>query len=409
MRIAAAIAAVTLLGAHSAAAQARGWLAIGLESAQHAFSFSGSADAVNMCGTVDCEVVATFTACLAVAHSSETASGRPVWTWIEAATEADANVGAQEECEEAGGLACAVMNAYCPAGASAAAQQPPPAATPEQENLFWQSIMDSTNPAMFEAYLAQFPNGVFRALAEARLVELRAPADSVPAAAASRRADAVASPGSAVRPASGADAPRRAGDVFRDCDECPEMVVLPGGGLALGRYEVTVGEYRAFASATGDSAGRGCTTAASAGDSWRDPGFPQTDRHPVTCVNWDDAQAYVSWLSRTAGATYRLPTETEWGRAAAGSQRGCDVGLTLNQGTCPVGAHSSNAAGLSDMVGNLWEWTEDCREGDCSSRVLRGGSWIDLGAETKRPGARIRVGTRIRVDYFGFRVARTLD
>ena len=95
------------------------------------------------------------------------------------------------------------------------------------------------------------------------------------------------------------------------------MVVQAGGTLAMGRYEVTVGEYRAFASATGGGAGGGCTTFGG-GDSWRDPGFAQTDRHPVTCVSWDDAQAYVSWLSRTTGVTYRLPTEAEWDRAAAG-------------------------------------------------------------------------------------------
>ena len=124
--------------------------------------------------------------------------------------------------------------------------------------------------------------------------------------------------------------------------------MLAGGGLALGRYEVTVGEYRAFASATGAGAGD-CY-----GDTWRDPGYAQTGRHPVTCVSWDDAQAYVSWLSRTAGATYRLPTEAEWEGAAAGSQRGCDRERTGNRGTCPVGSHGTNAAGLSDMVGNLW-------------------------------------------------------
>ena len=137
--------------------------------------------------------------------------------------------------------------------------------------------------------------------------------------------------------------------VFRDCDVCPEMMVLPDGRLAMGRYEVTVGEYRAFAAAT---EGEGdCDF----GGSWRDPGFLQTDRHPVTCVSWDDAQAYVSWLSRTAGATYRLPTEAEWERAAAGSQRGCDQTRTGRRGTCPVGSYGANGVGLFDMVGNVSE------------------------------------------------------
>ena len=81
-----------------------------------------------------------------------------------------------------------------------------------KENLFWQSIVNSTNPAMFEAYLAQFPNGVFRALAEARLAELRAPADNVPGGAVSRRADAAGSPATGFRSTGGRDAPRRPGE-----------------------------------------------------------------------------------------------------------------------------------------------------------------------------------------------------
>ena len=203
------------------------------------------------------------------------------------------------------------------------------------------------------------------------------------------------------------DAPRRPGDVFRDCDECPEMVLLPGGGLAMGRYEVTVGEYQVFASATGGGAGGGCFGDS---DSWRNPGFPQTDRHPVACVRWDDAQEYVSWLSRRTGATYRLPTEAEWERAAAGSQPGCDrLGRgTRPDGTCPVGTYGSNAAGLSDMVGNLWEWTSDCWEGNCGRRVVRGGSWVDL-AEFLRPGARSGFTAGNRDNAFGFRVSRTLN
>ena len=171
------VVVLLVLGASGASAQDRGVLAIGVESARHAFSLSGEADAVNMCGTADCEVVATFSACLAVAHSRSTAQGEPVWTWTEASTEGDANRGAQDECEDAGGLACSVLNVVCLADAgSGNASAAPLAATAEQETVFWQSIVDSTNPAMFEAYLAQFSNGVFRALAEARLVELRAPA-----------------------------------------------------------------------------------------------------------------------------------------------------------------------------------------------------------------------------------------
>ena len=129
----------------------------------------------------------------------------------------------------------------------------------------------------------------------------------------------------------------------------------------------------------------------------------------MTCVSWDDAQEYVSWLSRTTGATYRLPTEAEWG-AAAGSQPGCDrLGRgTRPDGTCPVGSSGANGVGLSDMVGNVWEWTADCWEGDCGRRVVRGGSWIS-DAFLLRPGARYGLRAGDRYDNFGFRVARTLD
>ena len=175
----------------------------------------------------------------------------------------------------------------------------------------------------------------------------------------------------------------------------------------MGRYEVTVGEYRAFVSATGGGAGAGCY-AFNDGDSWQNPGFPQTDRHPVTCVSWEDAQEYVSWLSRRTGAAYRLPTEAEWGRAASGSQFGCDrLGRgSYREGTCPVGQYGTNAAGLSDMVGNLWEWTSDYDS--LGSVVVRGGSWFS-NAVYLRPGARRRFTAGLRSDDQGFRVSRTLD
>ena len=275
-----------------------------------------------------------------------------------------------------------------------------PAATEEQENLFWQSIMNSTNPAEYEAYIEQFPNGVFRVLAQIRLSELRGTGDDPPAAEV--RLSESSAPDSRV--AAGGEGHQQPGEMFRDCDECPEMVVMPGGRLALGRYEVTVGEYRAFASATGGGAGAGCFSIVQ-GDSWRNPGFRQTDRHPVTCVSWNDAQEYVSWLSQTTGGTYRLPTEDEWGRAAAGSPRGCR-NRGIHGGTCPVGSYGANGVALSDMVGNLWEWTEDCWEGNCGRRVLRGGSWVSYGGFL-RPGARIWDRAALRISSFGFRVAKT--
>ena len=303
----------------------------------------------------------------------------------------------------------------------------------QQETLFWETIRDSRDPLDFDAFLAEFPDGTFSRLARNRLAGLRGasaapspePAREAPAVAARRDPPAVTPrrdppvvtprrdpPAVAARrdppvvtprrdpPA--VDPPRIAGTVFQDCDECPEMVVQPGGVLALGRYEVTVGEYMAFAAATGAGAGD-CS-----GGSWRDPGFPQTDRHPVTCVSFYDALLYASWLSRMTGAAYRLPTAAEWERAAAGSPPGCYEDRTGRAGTCAVGAYGRNAAGLSDMVGNLYEWTGDCVEGDCRLRMLRGGSWGDY-ADILRPGASSPYRSSFRVVLVGFRVARTLD
>ena len=255
----------------------------------------------------------------------------------------------------------------------------PPAETAEQENLFWQVIV---TPASTSVQRAGVPPP--------------APGAHVPA-----RRNRTGGADTASGSVAGDERPTPV-EVFRDCADCPEMVVLRAGRLALGRYEVTVGEYRTFASATGREPGE-CWV-----NSWKDPGFPQTDRHPVTCVSWDDAQEYVSWLSRTTGATYRLPTEEEWSRAAAGSQPGCGWEQSGGRGTCPVGSYGANGAGLSDMVGNVWEWTADCWEGDCGRRVLRGGSWLNFPVDL-RPGARLgdRAGDRFAI--FGFRVARMFD
>ena len=198
------------------------------------------------------------------------------------------------------------------------------------------------------------------------------------------------------------------GQVFRDCEACPEMVVMPGSRLALGRYEVTVGEYRAFASTTDGGAGGGCETFWDRGDSWRNPGYAQTDRHPVTCMSWRDAQAYVSWLSRTSGAPYRLPTWAELVRASDGSPSGCYFRdfVASDGAACPVGTHGPSGLGVSDMLGNVAEWASDCWDGDCRRAArAHGGSWgqpANWDSGLPQPFDR-------RLDIFGLRVARRLE
>ncbi len=281
----------------------------------------------------------------------------------------------------------------------------------------------------------------------------------------------------------------------RDCPQCPEMVRLPAGAfvmgaapgeeeregvpqefrgrsqpqmrisigysVAMGKYEVTRGEFAAFAQATGHQAGSSCWGLGSDGRwgeqqglSWRNPGFPQTERDPVVCVSWNDAQAYAEWLRRSTGKAYRLPTEAEWEYAArAGSQRARYWGdgrdgacrhanvadLTLADAlrfekkpehfflcpdgyvyTAPVGRFIPNAFGLYDMLGNAWEWVGDCwnenyvgapgtpayRDGDCSRRVARGGGWVN-DPHNVRAAGRSGVVTGYRYYVLGFRVART--
>ena len=206
-------------------------------------------------------------------------------------------------------------------------------------------------------------------------------------------------------PAGGQD-PGRA---FRDCDVCPQMVPLPGGDVALGRYEVTLEEYRAFAEASTEIASENNCFGHGSGrrESWRDPGYVQTERHPVACVSWYEAQAYAEWLSRRTGRRYRLPTEAEWDRGAAGSRRGCYIRLPGDGGTCVVGSFEPSDAGLFDMVGNLWEWTDGCWDEDCVRKVTRGADWMSLEWQ-QRAVARGWAGPARRDFRIGFRVARAL-
>ena len=227
-------------------------------------------------------------------------------------------------------------------------------------------------------------------------------------------------------------------------DERPVHRVRIAEQFALSRHEVAVGEFARFVDETGHRPGDSCRTyeggewVAKAGRSWTSPGFRQADDHAAVCVNWDDAVAYVAWLSRETGEEYRLPSESEWEYAArAGTvtryswgdeigrnRANCyDCGSRWDyEGTAPVGSFAPNAWGLHDMHGNVVEWVEDCwndsyegapgdgsawHRGDCAKRVLRGGSWFRSPRWLR--SARRGWGTSgYRASVIGFRVARTL-
>ena len=242
---------------------------------------------------------------------------------------------------------------------------------------------------------------------------------------------------------------RRPGRGFRDCDTCPRMVVIPAGRFQMGspaseegrdddegpRHEVTL---RSFAMGVTEVTfdewdaclrGGGCR-----GYRPDDEGWGRGSR-PVISISWEDAQAYVRWLSERAGAAYRLPSESEWEYAArAGTETPFHTGATISanqanyginhgEGTTPTGTFAPNAFGLYDVHGNVQEWVEDCWRafdfgpsdgtawtsgGDCGRRVWRGGSWID-DPRYLRSATRDRYSTAERSVFAGFRVARTLD
>ena len=247
-----------------------------------------------------------------------------------------------------------------------------------------------------------------------------------------------------------------AGTRFRECRDCPEMVVIPSGSFTMGSPEseqgrfknegpehrvaiprsfamavdvVTRGEYARFVRATRRATPDSCRVYDVSfadndlirvrGKNWRKPNFSQADDHPVVCVTWDDAHAYVDWINRQVAPggkkPYRLPSEAEWEYAARGGTAtpyywGAEILRSrtnygpdeprfapVAQGadrwayTSPVGAFPPNPFGLNDMAGNVWQFTEDCWhdsyegapvdgsariDGKCDERVVRGGSWF---------------------------------
>lgn len=287
---------------------------------------------------------------------------------------------------------------------------------------------------------------------------------------------------------------------FRDCPNCPEMVIIPAGrflmgspasesgrdviegpqhlvtihSFAAGKYDVTRGQWRAFVTATHRPTTNGCqwigpTRAHEAPANWHKLDFAQTDRHPVVCVTWKDAQDYTHWLSARTHHHYRLLSEGEWEYAARGGTRSayswgsavthdnanygkpdCCGGLAEGRDrwlfTSPVGAFRPNPFGLYDMNGNVLQYVADCfmpsyeatpsggspmnrpvklktsgaladlnGTSSCNYRVVRGGDWGDQGAWIRSaarsfappPGPDATLDS-YRSGGVGFRVAREI-
>ena len=247
------------------------------------------------------------------------------------------------------------------------------------------------------------------------------------------------------------------GDTFGDggSEEKPVHEVCVSD-FSIGKYDVTVGEFRKFSKATGYQTEAekkdGCAVwngekwAFDSTKSWKRPGFEQDDRHPVVCVSWNDAQEFTRWLAKESEKVYRLPTEAEWEYAArsggkleryAGfSDAGrlakyanfCDANCEMEwksagqddgyRYTSPVGGYLPNDLGLYDMTGNVWQWCGDWYNekyyGDSlrnnpkgpssgSILVLRGGGWSDDPARV-RASIRNRSGSGVRINHLGFRL-----
>ena len=322
---------------------------------------------------------------------------------------------------------------------------PPPPDRPGQD-LLWETALDSRTARAYEDYLRWYPDGWYADEAEARLAELRDP------------------------PPLGK---------FRDCRSCPEMVVIPAGTFMMGspvseegrhddegpQHEVTVKSFAlGVKEVTFDEWGACVRDGGCNGHRPGDEGWGRGAR-PVINVSWENARAYVQWLSDETEAAYRLPSESEWEYAArAGETEPFHTGATIStdqanydgnhvygsgrrgtfrERTTPVGNFAPNRFGLFNVHGNVWEWVEDCWHdnyqeapedgsawtdgGDCDRRVVRGGSWNDdprflrsaaRGSRVVRgrslfgflmSAAQLKAPERNRVNNVGFRVARTLD
>jgi len=257
------------------------------------------------------------------------------------------------------------------------------------------------------------------------------------------------------------------GSVFKDCNDCPELVVLPAGTFTMGtpddelgrqddegplhevtfkkpfaisRFQVLQGEWNVWLKDTGyvmpdgdKRPGRECIAGK--------PRYAITDRQPAVCMDYKEAQAYVAWLSKKTGKAYHMVSESEREYAARAGSAG-PFPFPMDEGkeysiakhantygpqdgftyTSPAGSYPANAFGVYDMHGNVYEWVADCRNnsyvgaptdgsawltGNCDIQRIRGNDWTEAPIFS-RSGNRNTMWPTSRGDWLGFRVAREL-
>jgi formylglycine-generating enzyme required for sulfatase activity len=353
----------------------------------------------------------------------------------------------------------------------------------------WTAIKDTKNSNVVEIFLRRYSEGFYGDLARQRLAELKAldalaqeenrlRALEIQREAEKRRVAVVSPPVTPPNPCSSQtttvslssrsaqplsaaeECALKSKDVFKECDKCPEMIVVPAGSFTMGspssepergddeaQVRVTIAKPFAVGQFTVTFDEWDQCVAEGGCDGYRpnDNGWGR-GRRPAINVSWDDAQKYVAWLSRKTGKTYRLLSEAEreyvtragtttpfwWGSSITPSQADYNGSAEPYKGggskgeyrkkTMPVDSFSPNPWGLYNVHGNVWEWAQDCwndsnsgnpgdgsarTRGDCSRRFLRGGSW-EPGPRLLRAAFRYWGASINRLSDVGFRLARTL-
>ena len=297
------------------------------------------------------------------------------------------------------------------------------------DRALWDSVKDTRDVNELKAYLVQFPKGVFAGVASVRINTMeKGVTPQVNPSIQPVNRPSVFQPGT----------------VFKDCDDCPEMLVIPAGTFlmgskpdpfatiqpppdeqpqrsvfvptfGMGKFEVTQEQWFSVMGTT--------------------PSFFKGRFLPVEQVSWNDAQEFVKKLNQKTGKQYRLPSEAEWDYAARG---GTQAAFSFSENvigqyawfnrnsankTNHVGEKLPNNFGLYDMYGNVSEFTQDCWNnnysdapkdasawtvGNCSMRVLRGGSWLHP-IQGLRSANRGWLSPEVRELHYGFRIVRILD